>query len=215
MGHQDQVTTHYKPFNVPPGGKVARVLYPTLGGVLWGASGLVIAALGLYNITSPPTTIPQGITIIVVSVLTFGRIGFIITDYFQRGGYDTTSTIIIEAIVLLFVMSMACVLAVCTIFMGIVTKATLLAVTFVIGVGLVVFRIVSVMRASAEPTAVDGIANTRTIVDVMSESVVIITIAGLVVGIFFPGTITGAILPVATTLWFILYSWIVVIDQKD
>ncbi len=32
--------------------------------------------------------------------------------------------------------------------------------------------------------------NTHTIVDVISKAVVIITIAGLVVGIFFPGTIT-------------------------
>jgi len=53
------------------------------------------------------------------------------------------------------------------------------------------------------------------IVDIMSFIVVILVVIGMVVGIMLPGIITGAILPVATTLWFILYMWMVVIDQKD
>ncbi|MGH6848028.1 MAG: hypothetical protein ACREC0_11500 [Methylocella sp.] len=55
-------------------------------------------------------------------------------------------------------------------------------------------------------------AHQATIVEVASFIVVVLTFIGLVGGIAFPGRITGAILPVATTLWFILYS---VVEPKS
>jgi hypothetical protein len=58
-------------------------------------------------------------------------------------------------------------------------------------------------------------ARQTSIVEVMSFIVVGLTFLGMVVGITFQGRITGAILPVATTLWFALYMWMVVTDQKD
>lgn len=55
--------------------------------------------------------------------------------------------------------------------------------------------------------AKDPARKTR-IIEIMSFIVVMLVIIGMVVGIMFPGRITGAILPVATTLWFVLYNMI-------
>ena len=55
-------------------------------------------------------------------------------------------------------------------------------------------------------------SKTHVILEVISAIVALLTIIGLVVGIAFPGKITGALLPLALILWFILYR---VIEQKN
>lgn len=66
------------------------------------------------------------------------------------------------------------------------------------------------------PTSLDAKDMARvkshTIVEIASAVIVILTIFGLVVGIMFPGKITGAIFPLALIMWFILYR---VMDQNN
>ncbi len=99
-------------------------------------------------------------------------------------------------------------------------SATSIATTFSIvlaaGIGFVFFlrhdfqsrirnyRVQYPSSVSAKPGA-----KTRPVIELMSAIVIILTIVGIIVGAFFPGKITGAILPLALLLWFVLYKWMV------
>jgi methane/ammonia monooxygenase subunit C len=66
-------------------------------------------------------------------------------------------------------------------------------------------------RRVAPRTKAMAPAHTDRAIEIASAVIVSVTIIGLVVGILFPGKVTGAILPVALILWYGLYK---IIEQK-